>query len=403
MRQGWTGYQSEVGVTGPLAPSAEGFKAALNAAGYGEHPTRNHLWLMAHVSRWLEDHRLTAGDLDAERVEAFLADRRAAGYKTLCSRRALLPLLGFLAAEGLDAPAAPASEAENVLAGFSRYLLHERAISSSTACLYGKRARRFLASVAGDGNLATLTAAEVNAAVLAECEAVSPGSAQYFVTAIRAFLRFCYLEERTEIDLSAAALGVSGRRPSWLPKTISGGDVNAMLATCNRSEPAGLRNYAILLLLARMGLRAGEVAALRLEDVDWRGGELLVRGKGRRHDRLPLPVDVGEAVAAYLQTGRPSTASRELFVSSSAPIRGLGYMAISDVVRRSCVRAGVEPIGAHRLRHALAVDLVAAGASLPEIGQLLRHRSVSATRIYGRVDVELLRTIAQPWIAGAAR
>ncbi|MGH3535481.1 MAG: site-specific integrase [Pseudonocardiaceae bacterium] len=401
MQKGWTGYQSEVEVPGPLAPWAAGFKSALVEAGYGVHSVRSHMWLMAHLSRWMDEHELTVGHLDEDRLEEFLVARRAAGYRTLCSRRALAPLTSFKASQGIAAAGAPAvPPLELLVARFSRYLIGERAVAPSTARLYGKRARRFLARCAPEANLRAVGADQVTAAVLAECEAVSVGSAQYFVSALRSFLRFCYLEGLTDTDLSAAALAVSGRRPSWLPQGMSRGDVSALLGSCDRRTAVGRRDYAILLLLARLGLRAGEVAALQLEDVDWRSGELLVRGKGPRLDRLPLPVDVGEAVAAYLTRGRPRAASREVFVSVTAPIGGLGTMAISGVVRRSCRRAGVEPIGAHRLRHALAVDLVAAGAALPEIGQLLRHRSVSATRIYARVDLELLRSVAQPWPVG---
>ena len=290
-----------------------------------------------------------------------------------------------------------------LLARFSRYLLDERAVATSTACLYLKRARRSLARCAADGDVSHLSPAEVTAAVLAECGAVSAGSAQYFVAALRSFLRFCYLEGLTGADLSAAALAVTGRRTSRLPKGMSRDDVQALLGTCDQHRAVGLRNYAILLLLARLGLRAGEVAALRLEDMDWRTGELLVPGKGRRQDRLPLPADVGEAIAAYLRHGRPRTSRREVFVSVCGPVKGLGYMAISDIVRRACERTGIKPARAHCLRHALAADLVAAGASLPEIGQILRHRTVSATAIYARVNLDLLRTIAQPWPAGTAR
>jgi integrase len=184
---------------------------------------------------------------------------------------------------------------------------------------------------------------------------------------------------------------------------MSAPQVRGLLDSCDRSRTAGRRNYAVLLLLARLGLRAGEVAALRLDDIDWRAGQFVVRGKGSRLERLPLPVDVGEAIAAYLEQGRPRTRRREVFLSLDASVRGLGYMAVSSVVRRACQRAGIPPQGAHRLRHTLAVDMMAAGASLPEIGQVLRHRTVSATAVYARVDLDRLRTIAQPWPAGSTR
>lgn len=396
-------YLSEVPVSGPLAPLAGEFKTSLADAGYVVPVAREHLWLMAQVSRWMEDRGLSVGDLDDDRVEAFLAYRRAAGHRTLGSARGLTPLLGLLRAHGLPQAPRPAGAVEELLAGFGRYLADERAVAASTANLYLKRARRFVARCAADGDVGRLVAADVSAAVLAECETLSAGSAQYFVSALRAFLRYCYLESRTEIDLSAAALWVTGRRTSWLPKGMDAADVGALLSSCDRGQAAGRRDYAVLLLLSRLGLRAGEVARLRLDDIDWRAGELVVAGKGRRYDRLPLPVEVGEAIASYLRDGRPPTSCREVFVSLAAPIGPLGAMAVSDLVRRGCRRAGVEPVGAHRLRHALAVDLVAAGASLPEIGQILRHAGMSATAVYARVDIEALRSVAQPWPVGAGR
>lgn len=214
-------YLSEVPVSGPLAPLVGEFKASLADAGYVVPVAREHLWLMAQVSRWMEDRGLSVGDLDDVRVEAFLADRRAAGRRTLCSARGLAPLLRLLRAHGLPGAAPPAGAVEELLAGFGRYLADERAVAPSTARLYTKRVRRFLARCAPDANLRAVSAGQVTAAVLAECETVSVGSAQYFVAALRSFLRFCYLERLTDTDLSAAALAVSGRRPSWLPKGMS--------------------------------------------------------------------------------------------------------------------------------------------------------------------------------------
>lgn len=392
----------EVQVTGPLGPFAAGFKSELLGAGYRS--WRWQLYLMAHLSRWLEGQGLSASDVSAERAGEYLAARRAAGYAWLCSRRGLAPLLDYLAAQGvLESADQALPPAEVLLAGFGHYLQDERAVGTSTVLLYLKRARRFLARCAPGGDVSHLSPGEVTAAVLAECTTVSAGSAQYFIAALRSFLRFCYLEGLTSADLSAAALAVTGRRASRLPRGMSRRDVQALLGTCDRRRAVGRRNYAILLLLARLGLRAGEVAALRLDDIDWRAGELVVRGKGNRLDRLPLPADVGEAITGYLRRGRPPTSRREVFMSVCAPVKSLGYMAISDIVRRACQRAGVEPAGAHRLRHALAVDLVTAGASLPEIGQILRHRTVSATAVYARVDLPLLRSVAQPWPVRTAR
>ena len=159
----------------------------------------------------------------------------------------------------------------------------------------------------------------------------------------------------------------------------------------------------MLLVLLRLGLRAGEVASLTLDDLDWRAGEVVVRGKGGREDRLPLPVDVGEAIAGYLWRGRPQTTHRAVFLRALAPVGPLTRGGVSVIVRRSCVRAGIEPVGAHRLRHTVACDLLAAEAGLAEIGELLRHRSVTSTAIYARVDIETLRGVALEWPGGERR
>jgi len=201
-------------------------------------------------------------------------------------------------------------------------------------------------------------------AVLAESATVSAGSAQYYVAALRAFLRFCFLEGLVADDLSGAALTVTGRRRSLLPRGIARADAEALVASCDRRRLDGRRDYAVLLSLLRLGLRASEVAGLLLDDIDWRAEEITVHGKGRRDDRLPLPADVGEAIAGYLQRGRPATARREVFLRALAPVGPLGRGGVSSIVRRACTRAGIPPTGAHRLRHTVACEMVAAGVPL---------------------------------------
>lgn len=396
---------SRVLVSGPLVPFVEEFRSRLIDLGYTPLSAVVQLRLLAHLSRWLEAGGLGTADLSDSRVEEFLAARRDAGYTGLISRRALVPLLQFLAArDELPAakPLAPASRSEEVLAAFERYLLFERGLADSTASAYVLRAGRFMAAYAPDGQLDDVTAADVTRSVLEESAALSVGSAQMFVAALRSFLRFCHIEGLVDPDLSAAALTVTGRRTSSLPHGMSASDAEALLAACDRRRAVGRRDYAVIVTLLRLGLRASEVAALRLDDIDWRAGELVVHGKGRREERLPLPVEVGEAIVGYLQRGRPSTARREVFVTAIAPIGALGRGAVSSIVRRACVRAGLPAVGAHRLRHTLACAMVRTGVALPEIAQVLRHHSLVSTSIYARVDVDRLRTLAQPWPQGAS-
>lgn len=338
-----------VWVYGPLASYADGFTESLVGNGYTALSRVNQLRLMGHLSNWLADDRLAVSDLNAARVEEFLLVRRTAGYTGLRTSEALAPLLDFLRASGaLPVPteAAPKSVTELVLASFGRYLLSERALATSTTAAYVTRVDRFLATCAADGDLSRITASDVTRAVLDESATLSVGSAQFFIVAVRSFLRFCRQEGLIDVDLSAAAPSMTGRRTPVLPQGIKQHEVRALLASCDRRQAKGRRDHAVLLLLIRLGLRAGEVARLRLDDIDWHTGEIMVRGKGGRHDLLPLPVEVGESVAGYLQRGRPNTTRREVFVTVIAPLSALTRGSVSTIVRSACSRAGVASIGA---------------------------------------------------------
>jgi integrase len=205
------------------------------------------------------------------------------------------------------------------------------------------------------------------------------------------------------VDLSQAALPVTGRRRSSLPLGITNAEARALLGSCDRRSAIGRRDYAMLVILLRLGLRAGEVARLRLEDIDWRAGELVVRGKGARQDRLPLPAEVGQAITVYLRRARPAAGRREVFLRARAPVGPIAPGTVSSTVRRACRRAGVAELGPHRLRHTVACEMVAAGVSLVEVAQVLRHHSLQTTAIYGRVDLDRLRVLAAPWPGGASR
>ena len=388
---------SEVVVRGPLAPFSAAYRSWLADLGYTPLTIVNELRQVGHLSRWMVATDVAVADLTTKSLEGFLEDRRADAGSANCSCQGLRLLLAVLHDLGVtpeERLPAPPGAAEALLALFRRHLLAERGLAECTADAYVARARRFLA---GCADLSTTTSAEVTRAVQREAARVSVGSTQYFVAGLRAFLRFCFVEGLVSADLSAAALAVTGRRRSSLPKGIGPADAQRLLESCDRRRSDGRRDFAILMALVRLGLRASEVAGLRLDDIDWRAGEIVVRGKGRRTDRLPLPSDVGEAIVAYLRRGRPKTTRREVFLRMLAPIGPLGRGGVSCVVRRACRRSGVVAIGAHRLRHTLACEMVAAGVELPEIGGVLRHRGVSSVSIYARVNVDALREVALSW------
>jgi integrase/recombinase XerD len=239
--------------------------------------------------------------------------------------------------------------------------------------------------------------ADVTAALRRVSGAVSVAATQYFRAGLRAFLRFCFTEGLVALDLSGAALAVTGRRRSSLPRGIQSDAARALLGSCDRRTTVGRRDYAVLITLLRLGLRAGEVARLRLDDLDWRAGELVVRGKGARLDRLPMPVEVGEAITAYLQRGRPRSERREVFLSARAPYQSIAPGTVGSTVRRACRRAGIDEVGPHRLRHTVACEMVRAHVPLVEIAQVLRRDSLQLTAIYARVDLDELRKLAAPW------
>jgi site-specific recombinase XerD len=287
---------------------------------------------------------------------------------------------------------------------FCRYLTIERALAAVTARAYLDMVRPFvqgrLSADCRALDLERLTAADIISFVVTRCPRQSRGAAKLTVTALRSFLS---LDGVIEESLVSAVPSVAGRRLVGLPKGLAPDQVRRLFASCDDTTRRGCRDIAILTMLVRLGMRSGEVAKLRLDDIDWRAGEIIVRGKANSIERIPLPPDVGRAVARYLQRGRPVSAQgRTVFVRIKAPHRHLSSCGVSNVVADAAKRAGLGRIHAHRLRHTAAMQMLRAGASLQEIGQLLRHRRALTTAIYAKVDRDTLRTIARPWPGDAA-
>jgi len=244
---------------------------------------------------------------------------------------------------------------------------------------------------------AVIGAGEVNMFCVRELPARTPSAAANLAAGLRSFLRFLHVEGVVGAPLGQAVPPVANRKGTGLPRGLDSGAVARLLASCDRRTRLGRRDFAILLVLARLGLRAGEIAGLSLDDIDWRAGEIVVHGKGGRDDRLPLPDDVGAAIVGYLRRGRPKTDSRTVFVRAIAPIVALTPPGVTWVVYSACERAGVAKVGAHRLRHTLACGVLRTGGSLVEAGQILRHAAVGTTAIYAKVDFAALAPLAQPW------
>ena len=390
-------------VQGPLAPYAVGFVAELAGRGYRPRSVRGQLELMAHLSRWLVEQGLEPGGLSKETAGRFLAVRRERGV-SLRSWRALGPLVVYLRGLGAvpEAVASADTPVERLVSEYREYLVRERGLTAGSVAHWERVARLFLAERPEplEHGLRQLSAGEVTGFVVARCAPgrCSGSAAKILTGGLRSLLRYLHVAGFTAIPLAQAVPRAAGWRLSSLPRALEAEQVTALLESCDRSTVIGRRDLAILSLLARLGLRAGEVAGLRLDDIDWRAGEVTMRGKGSATERLPLPHDVGEALADYLRDGRCASAGfREVFVTAKAPRRPLSPTAVTHVVGCACKRVGMEPVGAHRLRHTLASDLLRAGTPLAQIAPILRHATVTTTAIYAKVDRDALRALARPW------
>jgi integrase/recombinase XerD len=389
-------------VRGPLAPYVDGFAAELLEQGYTRTSAEQHVCFVAHLDRWLRVEGLGVGDLSESTIQRYLAERRAAGYVLYRSVKALRPLLRFLAPLNVlptEPPVRP-DPVEELLGRYRGYLLTERGLTPATVTGYEHLARPFIASRRRDEglDLAGLSAADVIEFVLASCPGRATGSAKLIVTVMRSVLDWLHLTGMVPASLATSVPAVAGWRLAGLPLVLTPPQLRALLAACDRHTPTGRRDYAVVLLLARLGLRAGEVARLGLDDIDWHAGELRVLGKGNRGESLPLPADVGAAITAYLRRGRPASAQdRSVFIRVHAPHRALTATGIGNIVNAAGRRAGLGHVHAHQLRHSAATAMLRAGSPLAEVGQVLRHRSPFNTAIYAKVDRDALTVLARPW------
>jgi site-specific recombinase XerD len=388
--------------SGPLAGHVEDLRAEFLTLGYAASTVTSHLALWAQVSRWLEGQSLTASELTPDRIVEFLqVRRRTRGY--LYSMKALSPGLQLLRRMGAvpDIQAkVQESAVEAIERQFRSYLLVERGLAEVSAQTYVIRARPFLVDRARRGRLEleSLTAADVSGFVAGWLPGLSKAPARSTVTALRSLLSFLHASGVITRPLASVVPTVASWKLTGLPIGLTPVQVRALLDACDQSRPVGRRDFAILTLLARLGLRSGEVAGLTLDDIDWRAGTVMVHGKGNSDEQLPLPVDVGTALSRYLEHARPrSVSGRAVFIRARAPYQALSHKSISTMVSRTARRGGVGTVHAHLLRHTLATDVLSKGASLDEVGQLLRHRSRASTEIYAKVDHHRLVQITRPW------
>jgi site-specific recombinase XerD len=332
-----------------------------------------------------------------------MAHRRCQRYTQFLSPHALGPLLGYLRGVGVVVRPVPVVETplDRLLHEYGEYLARERCLAAGTIRGYTDSARKFARARFGTGSLRwnRLTPGDIADYVMQQSRRWSIGHCKYQVTSLRSLLRFLHLRRHLTRELAGCVPAVAGWRLAWLPKALEQDQVDRLIERLSAESP---RNAAIVRLLVRLGLRAGDVAALELEDVDWRAGALSIRGKGRRESPLPLPHDVGRELARYLRRGRPGAATRKLFLRSRAPHQGLTSAGVKAAAVGVLRRAGISSGGGHVLRHTAATQMLRRGASLSEIAHVLRHRHVDTTAIYAKLDHATLRTLVRPWPRGAA-
>lgn len=373
--------------------------------GYSPSTLRTQFNLLKSFIKWVKENHIVVSNIDEGIINRFLIESGRKGAVRRGDTKTLHRFLDHLRRKGVIPHPKPTfnnSPLTQLKNRYQNFLLKERGLSPVTWSRYWPYIQRFLLERFGNKPMqfGELYPQDIDRFVLSHAHKRTPKVAQLMVSAMRSFFRFLFRYGETKRDLSAAVPTVAAWRLSEVPKYLKAEGVESLLNSCDRTTSAGRRNYAVLLLIARLGLRAGEIVALELDDINWRTSELTIKGKGQYFDRLPLPQSVGEALVIYLKKDRPKCSTRRVFVRIRAPYCGFKNSAtVSTIVRRAVGRSGLTPQnkGAHLLRHSLATGMLRKGASMAEIGELLRHRSPNSTEIYAKVDIEGLRSIVRIW------
>ena len=395
---------------GPLTPYLDSFAGAMSTKGYALWSIHRQVLLAACFSRWLKQEGVELPCITSDHPTQYLRCRTRQLRPCRGDAAALRHLICFLRHEDVipaeKIAARRLTATERCAQAYEQYLREARALATATIVNYVPFIRSFLQHRFGDGQvtLSSLCAGDVVRFVQRQAPHLHPKRAKLMTSALRSFLRYARYRGEVTLDLAAAVPAVANWSMTSIPRAIATDQVHRLLASIDRRTAMGRRDYAILLLLARLGLRSSEVVSLDLDDIDWNAGQLSVRGKGGQRSELPLPAEVGKAIAAYLRRGRPHNTSRRVFLRVKAPVRGFrGASGVGSVVRHALLRAGIEAptYGAHQFRHGLATEMLRQGASLAEIGEVLGHRHPQTTKIYAKVDLQALRTLALPWPGGA--
>lgn len=399
--------------SGSVGRYVDGFAAALAAAGYAARTIRVHIRAAVHFGRWVDDHGIAIAALGDDSLFRFRRHlRRCRCIKrnegtfggAVAGVKRLLVYLRVQQVTNQASSAAPARTFAAISERFAEWMLRHRGVTSGTVHRYKVVLQPFIAEVGEDP--ARYDVEGIRRFVIEHLGERGREQARSAVTAIRAFLRFLVAEGRVPSGIEHGVPAVPRWRVSSLPRYVEPPEVERVVNSCDLSKAQGRRDRAILLLLARLGLRAGDIVRMTVTDIDWARGTLRVHGKSRREALLPLPQDVGDAVLGYLEHGRPQSSSDQIFLTVKAPTRAFASsMAVSNIVRSALERAGIKDPpnhGAHLLRHSAATAMLRAGASFDVIATVLRHQSLETTAYYAKVDVRMLDQVAQPWPGAAS-
>lgn len=393
---------------GPLGCILPAYKALVSQQGFSKHSIQLQFRFLNDMNQWLDQQRIQVTNLSEQAINRYMRSRHQRFRPRRDDAAILSRLVNLLHDHGLlpmqvaRPPDNPCKRLEN---DYDRYLSEERGLSLSTRINYRFFIQRFLSTQFGNNPpcFSDLKAAGVIRFIRHQAERLNPKRAGLMVTALRSFFRYLRYRGDLSIDLAACIPAIANWQFSTLPKFLQPEQVQRVLSQCDRRTAHGRRNFAILLLLARLGLRACEIVSLTLDDIHWQVGEISIKGKGNQSSRLPLPPDVGQAIADYLEKDRPTCSTRRVFIRLRAPRRGFANSeAISTLVARTLKNAGIDSphTGAHLFRHTLATEMLRQGSALADIALLLRHRCINTTTIYAKVDLMALRPLAQPWPGG---
>jgi len=391
------------GAFGPLAPYVYPHVIQINKERFNIITIREHVRILKQFGRWLQHHGRRVQDIDEAVGDTFLRGVRQS-YQTIANatlRRHFEMLRQFGV---IPETATQPNQFAQILGDYEVFLHKERNLALGTVAALRHFANLFLSGIFGSRplDLSKLHAQDITAFIQQQAPRYS-SSANTLVGGTRSVLRYLFYKGQIQTDLSLVVPKVAQWSRATLPKHLTASQVRELLRHCDRSNPVGRRDYAILLIMARLGLRAGETVRLRLEDIDWENARVGIRGKAQRWAQMPLPADVARAIADYLRRDRPGSKCRQVFIRHYSPFESLCSSSTANIVRHALARAGIHSArhGAHLLRHSLATEMLRKGASLDEVGEVLRHSCQESTIIYAKVDFNTLRALAMPWPGGA--